>query len=202
MIESLDAVFYTAIFVLPGFIVNSIIDSTNPPKRFREFTYLLKCIIFSIMHCAIWSWLYKIVLESDLVSTPWFWLILVAISIVGASVLGLIISIFKQHNIVNRLLEKFKVKTIHPIPTAWDYYFSKLEPAFIIITLVDDTRLYGWYANESFASSDEEDGDIYVQKGYKVTDDGTWILDEYSAGFYVAKNQIKCIEIKKGENNE
>ena len=50
MIESLDAVFYTAIFVLPGFIVNSIIDSTNPPKRFREFTYLLKQLKSSVVN--------------------------------------------------------------------------------------------------------------------------------------------------------
>lgn len=202
MIESLDAVFYTAIFVLPGFIVNSIIDSTNPPKRFREFTYLLKCIIFSIMHCAIWSWLYKIVLESDLVSTFWFWLLLVAISVLGSAVLGLIIAFLKQSNLAKRLLEKIGAKTIHSTPTAWDYYFSKQESAFVIITLVDDTKLYGWYAKDSFTSSDEEERDIYVQKGYKVTDDGTWILDEESAGFYVAKNQIKYIEIKKGENNE
>ena len=202
MIESLDAVFYTAIFVLPGFIVNSIIDSTNPPKRCREFIYLLKCIIFSIMHCAIWSWLYKIVLESDLVSTFWFWLLLVAISVLGSAVLGLIIAFLKQSNLAKRLLEKIGAKTIHSTPSAWDYYFSKQESAFVIITLVDDTKLYGWYAKDSFTSSDEEERDIYVQKGYKVTDDGTWILDEESAGFYVAKNQIKYIEIKKGENNE
>lgn len=32
-VDSFDIVFYTAIFVLPGFVINSIIGFINPPKN-------------------------------------------------------------------------------------------------------------------------------------------------------------------------
>ena len=40
-IDSFDIVFYTAVFVLPGFIINSIIDAMNPPKKHNDGIYLL-----------------------------------------------------------------------------------------------------------------------------------------------------------------
>ena len=196
-IDSFDVVFYTAIFVLPGFIINSIIDATNPPRKHNDGIYLLKCLLFSIVSCAAYGWLYKIVLECDKISEVLCWIIPIAISIIGSSIIGLLIAVIKQHQFIDRVLTKVKVKTIHTIPTAWDYYFSKEKSGFLIITLIDDTKLYGWYSRNSFSSSDVEERDIYVEKGYQV-EDNVWTLDEQSEGFYIPKDQIKFIEFKKG----
>ena len=54
-IDSFDVVFYTAIFVLPGFVVNGVINTVNPPKKHNEGVFFLKCIGYSIVSCAIWS---------------------------------------------------------------------------------------------------------------------------------------------------
>lgn len=93
------------------------------------------------------------------------------------------------------------MKTIDATPIAWDYYFSKQKSSFIIVTLLDDTKLYGWYSADSFASSDTEERDIYVEKGYKYSDNNGWEEDKDSGGFYIPKNQIKYIEFKTGEEN-
>ena len=70
----------------------------------------------------------------------------------------------------------------------------------MIITLVDDTQLLGWYSTHSFTSSDPDERDIYVEKAYRLEGD-QWVTDEQSAGFYISKDQIKVIEFKKGDNN-
>lgn len=198
-IDSFDVVFYTAIFVLPGFIINSIIDSMNPPKKHNDGIYLLKCIALSIINCAIWSWLYKVVLECKKIPTIWHWILLILISLVGAAILGVLISIFKQLKIFDRIFSKLKISTIHSTPTAWDYYFSKQKECFIIITLIDDSKLYGWYSSNSFTSSDPDERDIFVEIGYHLSDNGEWCIDDQSNGFYVPKDQIKYIEMKRGK---
>lgn len=68
---------------------------------------------------------------------------------------------------------------------------------------MDDTKLYGWYSSKSFASSDPDERDIFIELGYTLSSDGSWKEDSQSEGFYVPKDQIKYIEFKKGaQSNE
>ena len=199
-IDSFDVVFYTAIFVLPGFIVSNIIDSINPPKKHNDSVYFLKCLMFSLINCAVWSWLYKIVLESKELSLWCHWILLVAISVVGSAMIGFVVAIFKKLQIVKLIFSLFKINTIHSTPTAWDYLFSKPDSRLVVITLMDDSKLCGWYSSDSFTSSDSEERDIYVEIAYRILDDGKLVIKPESQGFYVPKGQIKYIElIKTGE---
>lgn len=196
-VDSFDIVFYTAIFVLPGFVINSIIGFINPPKKHNDGIFLLKCIGYSLVSCAAWCWLYLIVIRSN-IHPVGRWLLLFIISLIGSSFIGFAIAIIKQHQIIDRMLWKIKIRTIHTTPTAWDYLFSKQESGFVIVTLIDDQKLYGWYSSQSFTSSDPDERDIFIEKGYRI-DGEKWTLDEQSQGFYIAKDQIKVIEFKKGE---
>ena len=198
-IDSFDIVFYTAIFVLPGFIINSIIDTMNPPKKHNDGIYLLKCIGLSLVSCGVWCWLYKIILECNKLSTLWHWILLSLTSVVGSALLGFVIALIKQSQCISWILSKLKINIMHATPTAWDYLFFNQGPAFIIVTLIDDTKLYGWYSSKSFTSSDQDERDIFVEIGYKLSKDGKWEEDTQSGGFYVPKDQIKYIEFKKGE---
>lgn len=196
-IASLDIVFYTAIFVLPGFIINSIIGYINPPPKSKDSIFLLKCIGYSLISCSVWCWLYLIVIKSD-INPVGRWLLLFTISLLGSSLVGFFIAVIKQHQIIDRMLWKIKVRTIHTTPTAWDYIFSKQESGFVIVTLIDDQKLYGWYSAHSFTSSDQDERDIFIEKAY-IFDGKKWEIDNQSLGFYIAKDQIKVIEFKKGE---
>lgn len=80
-------------------------------------------------------------------------------------------------------------------------FFNQGE-SFIIVTLTDDTKLYGWYSSASFTSSDPDERDVFVEIGYKLSEDGKWEEDAQSGGFYVPKGQIKYIEFKKGEETK
>ena len=197
-IESLDAVMLTAIFILPGFLMIGVMDSINPPKKRSEGVYFLKCLTLSIINCACWSWAYSFVLRKDFKQQFCYYLYIVLITVAGALVLAIIISIIEQRCIIKGLLSKLNVHFIHPVPTAWDYCFSNQQESFVIVTLTDGTQLFGWFSSNSFASSDADERDLFIEKGYKVGKDGKWFLDKESAGIYIPKDKIKFIELKKG----
>lgn len=200
-IESFDMLFYTAIFVLPGFVINSIIDATNPPKRHNDGIYLLKCILYSIINCAIWSWGYGLIFDHTFKHITLYWISLVLLTLIGATTIAICIVIIKQKQILYIFLEKIGIKSIHSTPTAWDYKFSKQESAFVIVTLTDDTRIKGLYCTDSFSSSDFEERDLYLEKLYVSDNTQKWIEVEENNGIYISKNQIKYIEFMRGDSN-
>lgn len=201
-IESFDMLFYTAIFVLPGFVINSIIDATNPPKRHNDGIYFLKCLLYSIIHCAIWSWAYSLILNHTFKHFTLYWISLVLLTLAGAAVMATLIVIIKQKNLIYKMLEKLKIRSIHSTPTAWDYIFSQQHSDYVIVTLTDDTKIKGWFSTNSFASSDSEERDLYIEDLYYDEGEQEWVEDADSNGIYISKDQIKFIEFKKGEANE
>lgn len=201
-INSFETIFYTAMFLLPGFLMNLVIDSTNPPHRYSDGIYFMKCLSLSIINCACWSWLYIIILSIEFKQLFQKWIVLLIITIVGATLVALLLAAIKQRKISDRLLLLLGINPIHSTPTAWDYYFSKLKAGFVIITLLDGTILRGWYSSDSFSSSDSEERDIYIEKGYRLNENGAWEIDSESEGFYISNGQIKCIEFKTRGTDE
>ena len=100
------------------------------------------------------------------------------------------------------MLEKLRIRSIHSTPTAWDYIFSQQHSGYVIVTLTDDIKIKGWFSINSFASSDSEERDIYIEDLYCDEGEQEWIEDTDSNGIYISKDQIKFIEFKKGETNE
>lgn len=62
-IDSINVVFYTCIFLLPGYIIQEIITSLTPSKQYSDNVKLLRFLGYSILNLAVWSWLYMIVLN-------------------------------------------------------------------------------------------------------------------------------------------
>lgn len=193
-IDSLDVVFYTCIFLLPGFVIKCVIDALIPPVRYNETKYFFSCLLYSIVNCAIWSWVYILVAPIAINNSVAYWLLLLSITIVGATILAFLIGLIRQKKVTEWLFSKIKVHKVHPIPTAWDYFFSKQEEAWIIVTLKNGKTVYGKYSTESFASSDYEERDLYIEKTYSISEDMSWIEDEASKGILISKDEIETIE--------
>ena len=193
-IDSLEVVFYTCIFLLPGFIVKSVMDTLVPPPKHNDSKYFFSCLLYSIVNCAIWSWAYLLLNKISEEHPTIYWISLLAITVVGATLLAIFIGVVKQQGFIERLLAKIKVNKIHPVPTAWDYYFSKQEESWIIVTLKNGKTIYGKFSEHSFASSDAEERDLYIEKTYNIKKDMTWVEDDKSNGILVAKDEIETIE--------
>ena len=198
LIESFDVVFYTAIFIRPGFIINGIISAFNPTQKLSEGVLLLKCLLYSIIHCAVWSWLYKLIFIIEIKYPKTYWFVLVVATIIAATIIAVIIGLIQQKQIIRKILSHFNLHISHSVPNSWDYCFSKRGSSWVIVTLNDDKMIYGWFSINSFASSDSDERDIFIEKIYCVDKDKKWIEIESSEGIYIPKEQIKTIEFLKG----
>ena len=197
-IDSFDIVFYTAIFVLPGFLINSIIDTLNPTQKKSEGVLLLKSILYSIIHCAVWSWAYKLIFKLEMDLPYCYWVILIGFTIIAATVFAILIGIIKQKQLVRKVLSALKIYCPHSIPNSWDYAFARPEGIWVIVTLTDDSVIYGEFSTKSFASSDPEERDLFIEKIYIPNEKGEWIAAEKNDGIYIHKDQIKTIEFLRG----
>lgn len=199
--DSMDAVFYSAIFIMPGFLINNIIDTLNPPRIRTESVLSLRYLGYSIINCAFLSWAYKIILSIKDSHPVRFWLLFLLITFVGAIIIGFIIAVCKQKRVIDRICSKIGIKSIHATPTAWDFIFSKQEANYVIVTLEDGTEIRGLYSTESFSSSDIENRDIFLEKTYKRVGEDGWGDSPDSKGIYIPSEKIKYIEFKEGSNN-
>ena len=116
------------------------------------------------------------------------------VSIIGSLIIAVLIGICKQTSIIDKVLSFFKIQKIHSIPTAWDYCFSKQQEAYVIVTLKDGKTIYGLFSTKSFASSDFEERDLYIEKTYTLDNDMSWKEDEKSQGVLIVFSEIETIE--------
>ena len=197
-IDSFDIVFYTAIFILPGFLINSVIDTLNPTQKKSEGVLLLKSILYSIIHCAVWSWAYKLIFKLEDIVPYLYWVALISFTIIAATVFAILIGITKQKQVLRKVLSFLGIYCPHSIPNSWDYAFGRSEGIWVIITLTDDNVIYGKYSTKSFASSAPEERDLFIEKTYIPNEKGEWIEVEANEGIYIQKDQIKTVEFLRG----
>ena len=60
-VDSLEIVVLTCIFVAPGFIIDIIVNLFCPSGDRKESIHLITCIIYSVVQCALLSWLYVMI---------------------------------------------------------------------------------------------------------------------------------------------
>ena len=135
-IDSIDVVFYTCIFLLPGYIIQEIITSLMPSKQYSDNIKLLRFLGYSILNLAVWSWLYMIVLDELKSDQSLHWILLSAITFITSCVTGFLIGIVRNNEWLRKIFSKIKIQIEHPIPTAWDYKFSKTKDLrWVIVSL-------------------------------------------------------------------
>lgn len=201
-LDNWETIVYTCIFLLPGFIITELIDSIVPPKSFRKVKYIFSCIIYSIINLALWIWLDVIIIEKFKSKTVPFYIVLSSSNIVTSIITGSIIGLIKHFELPRKLFGLFKIKMNHPVPTAWDYFFNKKEECFVTIRLKSGYMVSGKFFSNSFASSDAEERDLYLEKIYDVDDANVWNEIPRGKGMYISKDEIETIEFFQKEDIE
>ncbi len=200
---SVNNLYLILVFIVPGFIIlfvrsQFITGRISSNSKEAILSYLTITVIYG-------SLVFLLVDLTSLTLMPasgliWFCLFIFLVPIA----LGLLLGINSQKDFVRNLLRRCRLKLVHPIPTAWDWKFSRMSPQWVLVTLKDDTRFAGFCSSESFISSDPNERDIYIEKVYDLGDDGTWSPPDDERGLLIAAGEIRTIEFwpYKEEINE
>jgi len=195
-----ETLFYTLAFVVPGFIIHSVIAILFPVGEEKLRFALLRFLAFSCLNYGLWIWLIYILIFSDSLQQHPFWsaTLWCLVVFVGPVFLGLAVGKLSQMQVLRRMLHRLRFRTSHPIPTAWDYKFYKTREArCIIVTMKDGSQVAGMFGWNSFASDAASGCDIYLEEVFTMPRNGPWRRRNNSDGIWIAGDEIKAIEFRK-----
>lgn len=202
-IDSIDCIIYTSYFLIPGFIVAETTNTMIPSKRRSDAEKVLVYLGYSILNFGCWFWAFYLISKQFAIRNSLYWLCLIVLVIITGTITGIIIGVLKKHSPIRWIMGKHNVMTEHPIPTAWEYKFSQLkEGERLTVHLDDGTVIRGLFYNKSFASSDMEKRDLFIEEVCMLIDD-KWKPVEGSDGVWISSGAIKWISFfKEGETTK
>lgn len=176
-------------YLIPGFIALTVRSQfvTNPKPQTNE--RLLSYLTISVIYDAL-----VIRYFPDAIEGSWFGFGFIFVFIVGPIIIGVLLGVNIQKDYVRGVLRKASLFAIHPIPTAWDWKFTTLTgEQWVLVNLKNGDEIRGLLGSDSFASSDPNDRDLYIQWIYAIDDNGKWApLGE--RGVLIASDEIRTIE--------
>ncbi len=192
--DSFNAVYYTGLFIVPGYIIEEIIGALMPIKTYSDGVKLLRCLIYSVVNCAGCSWAYILITKYFTEDDPVYWLLGVLVTLLGAVLLGFVVGLIRKHGIIRDILSRYKIQIENDAPSAWDYKFSSItDKKYVIVDMTDDTKIYGLFAYNSFASSVASERDLYLEQCYTYEEGQPWKPLERNEGILIKWSMIKAI---------
>ena len=197
--SSFEAVFFTAGFLVPGFVWSAVLSMLLPSRGAGTQVRFVELLSLSCINHGLWSWALFPIFQTGFLEREPYWsgLALFGIMFVSPVVLGVASGGLQQKEVVARFLAWLGLRTVHPIPRAWDWHFGRLKPYWVLVTLKDGSRLYGLFHSRSFAASDPEHRDLYLEAQFQPLPDGQWAPVEDTAGVLIMADQIAAVEFRK-----
>jgi hypothetical protein len=195
MPTSIQAVVVIVLFLMPGFIASRILSYMYPSAAAASDTRLiLNAVALSFVNYACLSWLLYLSWKDN-----WFDKTLVFIGVLLLSVL--IFPILLSLGII-KIAETPSVRTFreafglpHPVPKAWDYFFRRRIPCWVIATLKSGRVVGGLYNTNSFASSYPSAEDLYLEQMCDMTPEGQMMrLTPLNVGAIMKRDDVELLE--------
>lgn len=197
--DSVSAVLIAIAFLVPGFILSSILAMTFRRRSRSAGDLTLQYLTLSCVNYGLWSWLIVLMVQGNwLASAPTRSAFVVfGVVFVSPVVLGLIASRSYRSEWVHRILSGFGFKMHRFIPTAWDFRFEQELPAWVIVRLKDGSSVYGFLGLASFAGDEPHERDLFVEAVFVPTEEGHWQPAADTGGILIKGSEIATIEFRR-----
>jgi len=199
MPTSVTAIVVIVAFLMPGFISNRFLAFAYPNAEPSDTRIILSAVAFSCLNYALLSWLLIL-----------FWLNrwyenfgrLAALAFFVLFVAPVLLAWLFVEIVESGWGRAWRNKLglAHPLPKAWDYFFSRGRPCWVVATLKTGRTIAGYYGNNSFASSFPAEEDLYLEKLCTLTPEGLIVdIHPQSAGGIIKFDVIETLEFFDGE---
>lgn len=122
-----------------------------------------------------------------------FWVGWLVLIFMAPAILGILLGLNIRKGWTKKLVNGFGLNTIHPVNCAWDWRFGHCPECWVIVTLKDETRWYGYMGVNSFMSSDPAERDIYIEHVYEFAGEGhQWTARDTSV--WIGHGEIQTLE--------
>ena len=196
MFSFLDAVLLATAFLFPGLIWDCVLQVFLWRRDDRGDRGWIRLLTLGAINSGLWSWLiYLLLVRVEGLARPWMAAVAWSfILFVSPAALGVVTGLLSRRALVGRLLASYGFSTVHPVPTAWGYAFDQSRGSWVLVTLVDGSTVAGAFEERSFASPDRAERDLFLQRVYRVEDDGPWQPVPMSSGVWIDGQAIQTIE--------
>jgi len=202
LLSSISSIQLFIIFVMPGFISMQVYRLLMPARQLDWANAAISGLFYSSVNYAFClPFLSLLAFSFTSESHPYLY------AAVGFFIL-LVAPIIWPCLFARFLRSKKLMKNLQiPFPSAWDYYFDKRMPCFVLIHLKNGRMIGGYYGVNSFATSFPSDGDIYFETVYAVDEKGKFGQPiANSTGALIRRDDYSYIEIfgiptQEGVNN-
>lgn len=194
VVTSEEVFFLTISYLIPGFLINTLIENTLYLKRNTLSNVLLNYFIFSLLNITLFTSVDKIfyiIFGQNLINDT----ILISFlrSLVMPIIIWMLIIQAYKNSYGQRLLNAMGLSKEHLTETSWDYVFydiTQIGGAYLIITLRDYTNIYGFIGDKSFISSNKEgSNDIYIEDVYTSNE----FCESINSGMLIYEKDILAI---------
>lgn len=179
--------------VFPGLVSTTVYRLLMPARALEWGNAIVQGLFYSAINAVLAiPVLYVLVVGFDPVDHPFRYSIAAAMLLIVGPVAWPLVLVWVFRS--KRLAQRIQI----PYPTAWDYFFDKRRPGFVLFHLNNGALLGGYWGPNSYAGSYPNDGDIYVEAVYTVDDRGRFgapVAD--SNGVLLRKEQYSYLELFK-----
>ena len=113
IIESYEYVIYTAMFLLPGYLMNWIISILVPQRNGDQTDKVLRYLGYSLFNFTAWIWLFWLIRHNIEVDRTLYWLILSLAVVVTSSLTGVLFGVIRNKGCLRKLFAKFGLQIEH-----------------------------------------------------------------------------------------
>ncbi|HEV7588554.1 MAG TPA: DUF6338 family protein [Longimicrobium sp.] len=153
--------------IFPGLISINIYRLIMPARALDWGNALLQGLFYSTVNFVLaLPILFAVVFGNDPLEHPVRYCIAAFLVLLVTPILWpiAIVAIFKSKRFARRIQI--------PYPTAWDFFFDRREPTFVLVHLNSGALLAGYWGPNSYAGTFPNDGDIYLEAVYVVDEAG------------------------------
>lgn len=192
------------LFVVPGFVYQAVRISVRGrlPLDIELSTRIVRAIVSS----GIFALVYLVILGEHLIDAaqgrgfgfehPRLGALL---ALLGGIIIPAVLALFRvpDWDWLARLSARLpQITKYDPTPTAWDQAFQNIGECFIRVLNNDNRWIAGYYGPGSYATSYPEPHQLFLEKAFHVSDDGT-IGEEIDAtqGVFIDCTEIQLLQV-------